>query len=77
LRLCSSGLGSIPSSSTSVRARGLVGLERLRLPARAIERQHQLPAQPLAQRLLGDQRLQLADQLAVAAAGQIGLDPVL
>ena len=38
----SSGLGSIPSSSTSVRRASLVGLERLRLSPRAVEREHQL-----------------------------------
>ena len=38
-------------------------LQRVRLAAGAIEREHQLPAQPLAQRVLGDQRAQLADQV--------------
>ena len=59
------------------RSRVAVGLERLRLPARAVEREHQLPAQPLAVRVLRDQRLQLADQLRVAAEREVGLDPLL
>ena len=59
------------------RPRVAVGLERLRLPARAVEREHQLPAQTLAVRMLGDQRLELADELRVAAEREIGLDPLL
>ncbi len=58
-------------------ARGAVGLERLRLPARPVERQHQLPAQPLALRLLRDQDLELADELGVTAEREVGLDPLL
>ena len=48
---CSAGPGSIPSSSTSP-AGVLVGLERVGLPARPVEREHQLAAEPLAQRVL-------------------------
>ena len=59
------------------RPRVAVGLERLGLPARAVEREHQLPAQPLAVRMLGDQRLELADELGVAAEREVGLDPLL
>ena len=60
------------------RAAGVpVGLQRVGLPAGAVERQHQLPARPLAQRVLGDERLELRDQLGVAAEREIGLDPVL
>ena len=44
--------GSIPSSSTRRAARRLVGRERLGLAAAAVEREHQLPAQALAQRVL-------------------------
>ena len=55
----------------------LVGLERLGLPAGAIEREHQLRAQPLAQRILGDERLQLADELGVAAGLEVGVDALL
>ena len=51
-----------------------IGLQRLRLPARAIQREHLLRAQSLAQRLIGDQRPQLAEHLAVAARDQVGVD---
>ena len=43
------GPGSSPSCSTRVR-HVLVGGERLGLPARAVEREHQLPAEPLPER---------------------------
>ena len=55
----------------------LVGLERLRLPAGAIEREHQLRAQTLAQRILGDERLQLADELGVEPGLEVGVDALL
>ena len=41
-------------------ARLRVGGERVGLPARAVEREHQLGAQSFPQRLLGDERLQRA-----------------
>ena len=50
----------------------LVGLERLRLAAGAVEAEHQLAPQPLPQRVLVDQRLELADELGVSAAGEVG-----
>src|SRR5438309_8552305 len=58
-------------------ARVLVRLERLRLPACPVEGEHQLTAQTLAQRMFFDQRLQLADELAVAAEREICLNPLL
>ena len=45
-----------PELLDQARPRRPVGLERLRLPARAVEREHQLAAQALRQRVLGDQR---------------------
>ena len=50
-----------------------IRLERLRLSPRAIQRQHQLRAQALTERILVDQRLELPDQLVVSAAGQLSL----
>jgi hypothetical protein len=50
-----------------------VGLERVGLPPRAVEREHELPSQPLAVRVLGDQFSQLADHLGVAAERQLGV----
>ena len=42
----------------------------------AVERDHQLRPEPLPERMLADQRLQLADQRAVTPDGEIRLDPV-
>jgi hypothetical protein len=58
-------------------ARCAVDVERLRLPPRSIERQHQLRGQPLAERLGTGEQLELADQLAVSAERKVGLDPLL
>ena len=44
-----------------------VDLERLGLAPAAIEREHQLPGEPLAVAVLGDELLQLADERGVAA----------
>ena len=54
-----------------------VGGQGLRLPARAVKRHHQLGSQALPVRLLRDQRLELADQVRVAAECEVGLDPLL
>ena len=51
-----------------------VGVERLGLPPAAVEREHALGVQALAQRLLAHQRVELADDLAVAAGGEVALD---
>ena len=40
-----------------------VGLEGLRLAAGSVKRQHQEPAQPLAQGMLTDKRVELGHQL--------------
>src|SRR5690348_5724290 len=57
-------------------ARLLIRLERLRLTTRAVQGEHQLAAQVLPERVLADERLQLADQLGMKAARQLGLDPL-
>ena len=54
-----------------------IDLERLRLPARAVEREHQLGAQPLAQRMSVDERLELGDELRVCADRELRLGPLL
>ena len=56
------------------RARVAVGGERLRLAAGAIEREHPLGVQALAQRVLGDERVELADHLGVPAGREVGVD---
>ena len=54
--------------------RAAVGLQRLRLPTRAIQREHQLPVQALAQRVIGDEPFELCDELAMAPVGELGVD---
>ena len=53
---------------------GAVGLECLRLPPGPVEREHPLAVQALAQRVLGDERVELAGQLGVTAGRQVGID---
>ena len=54
-----------------------VGGERVRLAAEPVEREHLLAAQALAQRVLGDQRLELPRERRVLAAREVGLDALL
>ena len=61
-------------SATSRWRTSRIGLQRVGLAAAAIEGEHELPGEALARRVLGDQVLQLADQLGLAARGEIGLD---
>ena len=58
-------------------ARVPVGGERLGLAAGAVQREHVLAPEALPERLGGDEGLELADQLRVAAEGEVGLDPLL
>ena len=55
-------------------ARLAVGVEGRGLAPVAIEGQHPLRVKALAQRLLGDQRLEPGDRLGVAPCGEIGVD---
>jgi hypothetical protein len=59
------------------RPRRPVGVESLGLAAASVERQHQLSVQPLPQRVLGDERLELGHEIGVTAGGEIGVDPLL
>ena len=54
----------------------LVDLERLRLTAGAIEREHQLPAQALLQRMRRDQHLELPDHVRVMTERELRVDPL-
>ena len=54
-----------------------ISLECVRLAAPAVERDHQLAAESLAQRMLRDERLELGDQLRVTAELEVRLDPLL
>jgi hypothetical protein len=44
------------------------------LPAAAIEREHQLAIQPLAQRMRGRESSELADELGTATNREVGVD---
>ena len=57
------------------RARIAIRLERLRLAARAIQRQHQLTREALAQRMRPDRRRELTDEVGVPAVGELALEP--
>ena len=54
-----------------------VAVERLRLPAAAIQREHVLSPEPLAQWVLGDEGRELRDHLRLATACEVGVDPPL
>ena len=54
-----------------------VGVKRIRLAARAVEREHQLGPETLAQRLGGDEAFELADELRSAPRREVRLDAVL
>ena len=57
--------------------RRAVGLERVGLAAAAVERDEQLALEPLPERVRGDQRLELGQDVLVAAEREVGLDPIL
>ena len=58
-------------------ARVLVGRQRLGLAPGTVEREHQLGTRPFAERLGGDDRLELADELRMTPEREIGVDPIL
>ena len=47
------------------------------LPARPVQREHQLRPEPLVEGVFGDQRLQLADEVLVEPERKVGIDPGL
>ena len=51
-----------------------IRLERLGLSTGAVEREHTLSVQALAQRVLVDQRVQLGNHVAMAAGRKVALD---
>ena len=77
MQLAQSGAGLDAESVDERRARRLVRLERLGLAARPVQREHQLGAEVLAERMLPHERLQLADQLRVPSVREVELDPLL
>ena len=73
----SSSDGSSPYSSTSSSPRLLVDAQRLPLTPGAIEREHLLAPQPLAHRIAGGERLDLAEDGVVATERELGVDVLL
>ena len=59
------------------RARFLHHGERVRLATGPVQGEHQQLAQPLAQRVVADERLQLGDRLAVSTDREVGLQAML
>ncbi len=57
--------------------RGVKGLERVCLAPAAVEREHPQAGEPLARRVGGHERAQLADDRSVAAQREVGLDAQL
>ena len=55
----------------------LVCGQRIGLAPGAVQRQHQLTVQRLAQRVLGHERLQLADRIRVTAQSELGFEALL
>jgi hypothetical protein len=62
-----------PRSSSATQR---VDRERVRLATGPVQREHELPPEPLPQRMVGDQRLELRHELAVMAVREIGRDAV-
>ena len=52
-------------------------LQCVRLPAGAVEREDQLGARPFPERVLGDETLQLRDELRLSSEREICIDPIL
>jgi hypothetical protein len=61
---------------SQVRLQPLEGAQRVRLPAASVERQHELPPEALAQRVLRDQVLELGDERTVVPEREVGLDAI-
>ena len=59
------------------RARLAVDLEGVAPPSGSVEREHQLGPQPLAERVLGHEGLELGNDLARKASAEICFEPVL
>src|SRR5262249_14388759 len=47
------------------------------LPAGAVEREHELPAEAFSQRVFRHERLQLSDEIGVTSEGQVGFEALL
>jgi hypothetical protein len=74
LEVLQSGTGFDPELVDEERACVLEDLQSVRLPSRAVQREHELGAQPLAERMVGDQALEPGNNLRVSAELQVCLD---
>ena len=77
MQLAQSRAGLDAEAVDEGRARRLVRLERLGLPARPVQREHHLGAEVLTERMHAHERLQLADHLRVPSVCEVELDPLL
>ena len=50
--------------------------ERIRLPSRAVEGEHQLCPEPLVEGMVGDRALELGDEVRVPGQGELRVDPL-
>ena len=74
--LDSSGRRVEPEFLAQPRAQRAERTQRITLATGPVERQHQVTGQPLAERVLADQALELTDQLPGPPGAQIGVDPI-
>ena len=70
-------MGSSPNASTSAARPVRNDLERLGLPAGAVERDHQLAAQTLVERMLRHELLELGHELGPSSELEFGLEALL
>ncbi len=70
------GAGVEPELVAEHAPRFLEGLQGVRLSSRAVQREHQLCAKALAERMFGDEPLQLENDLVLAAELELGLNPL-
>ncbi len=59
------------------RARLAIGRQGVRLTARAVEREHELGPKTFTQGVLGDELLELGDEVGMARKGEVGFDALL
>ena len=56
-------------------SRALIGGEGIRLAMCAVQREHELSQEPLAERMATDEGLHLIDELRTRATCEVGIDP--
>src|SRR6185437_1129452 len=70
-------LARLEAELVGEQAAGLaVDVERLGLTSRAVQGEHQEASQPLPERMLGDEGLQLGDDRPLKAAAEVGLEAI-